>query len=103
MITGFFIMTFGDGLAGLLGKNFASKSWKIFNQTKSLIGTITMLLISIFIVFITTNIGGYDYKLSILAIPLLATLFEQVSILGLDNLTVPLISSFSFNLLISRL
>ena len=27
LITGFFIMTFGDGLAGLIGKNFDSKSW----------------------------------------------------------------------------
>ena len=30
LTAGFFIMTFGDGLAGLIGKNFRSKSWKIF-------------------------------------------------------------------------
>ena len=32
LITGFFIMTFGDGFAGLIGKNFKSKYWIIFNQ-----------------------------------------------------------------------
>ena len=32
LITGFFIMTFGDGLAGLIGKSFNSKSWIVFKQ-----------------------------------------------------------------------
>ena len=36
LITGFFIMTFGDGLAGLIGKSFKSKSWIFFKQEKSL-------------------------------------------------------------------
>jgi phytol kinase len=36
LITGFFIMTFGDGLAGLLGKSFNSKNW-IFFKTKKII------------------------------------------------------------------
>ena len=34
LITGFFIMTFGDGLAGLIGKSFNSKSWVLFKQKK---------------------------------------------------------------------
>jgi phytol kinase len=32
LITGFFIMTFGDGLAGLLGKSFNSKNWIFFKK-----------------------------------------------------------------------
>ena len=43
LITGFFIMSFGDGLAGLLGKSFNSKNWIFFKQKKSLFGTMTML------------------------------------------------------------
>ena len=35
LISGFFIMTFGDGLAGLIGKSFDSKSWIFFKQKKS--------------------------------------------------------------------
>ena len=34
LISGFFIMTFGDGLAGLIGKSFNSKSWIFFKQKK---------------------------------------------------------------------
>ena len=36
LIAGFFVMTFGDGLAGLIGKKFKSKSWFFLNQKKSL-------------------------------------------------------------------
>ena len=34
LIVGFFIMTFGDGFAGLIGENFQSRSWTLFNQKK---------------------------------------------------------------------
>ena len=34
LIAGFFIMTFGDGLAGLIGKSFNSKSWTFLKQKK---------------------------------------------------------------------
>ena len=40
LIAGFFIMTFGDGLAGLIGKNFNSKSWIIFKTKKIFIWNI---------------------------------------------------------------
>ena len=32
LVSGFFIMTFGDGLAGLIGKSFNSKSWIFLNK-----------------------------------------------------------------------
>ena len=37
LITGFFVMTFGDGLAGLIGKSFNSKNWIIFKQKKIIV------------------------------------------------------------------
>ena len=37
LISGFFVMTFGDGLAGLIGKSFNSKSWMFFKEKKILI------------------------------------------------------------------
>ena len=42
LITGFLVMTFGDGLAGLIGKSFNSKSWIFFKQKKSLFGTMKL-------------------------------------------------------------
>ena len=50
LFTGFFTMTFGDGLAGLIGKNFTSKSWIILKQKKSLFGTLTMFLTSLIVI-----------------------------------------------------
>ena len=50
LITGFFIMPFGDGLAGLIGKSFASKNWIFLKQKKSLYGTMTMFLTSLVVV-----------------------------------------------------
>ena len=103
LFAGVFIMTFGDGLAGLIGKNFISKSWTILNQKKSLIGTITMLLVSLIITLSLTYFGGYEISLFLPLIALLATLIEQFSFAGIDNLCVPIISSIAFNLLITQI
>jgi len=86
LISGFFIMTFGDGLAGLIGKSFNSKSWIFFKQKKSLYGTITMFLTSLIVV----SSIGYSQQNSLnfnyFTIAFIATLLEQFSVLGIDNL-----------------
>jgi len=101
LFAGVFIMTFGDGLAGLIGKNFKSKNWIIFNQKKSLIGTTTMFLVSLIITGMLTYFGNYEISLSLPLIALLATAIEQLSIGGIDNLFVPIVSAIAFNLLIT--
>ena len=102
LTAGFFIMTFGDGLAGLIGKNFKSKSWKIFNQKKSIIGTTTMFLISFLVVFILGYKNNLDFNYYYFWIALLATVLEQISIIGIDNFSVPIITSTVFHLLITN-
>ena len=101
LFVGVFIMTFGDGLAGLLGKNFKSKSWIIFNQKKSLIGTTVMFIVSLIITGSLAYFGSYEISFFLPLIALLATTIEQFSIAGIDNLFVPLISAFAFNLLVT--
>ena len=103
LIVGFFLMTFGDGLAGLIGKNFQSKAWSIFKQKKSFFGTITMFSSSLLILVSMTYLGGYQLNYYVLIIAIFSTLLEQISVVGVDNLTVPIFSSLSFNLLISKL
>ena len=101
LISGFFIMTFGDGLAGLIGKSFNSKSWIFFKQKKSLFGTLTMFLTSLIVVCSI----GYDQQnslnLNYLTIAFFATLLEQFSLLGIDNLIVPISSALFFNFFIT--
>ena len=97
LITGFFIMSFGDGLAGLIGKSFSSKSWFIFKQKKSFFGTLTMFLTSLVIVSSVGYAQQNNFDLNYFAIAFLATLLEQVSVLGIDNFIVPISSALSFN------
>ena len=100
LTAGFFIMTLGDGLAGLIGKNFKSRSWKIFNQKKSILGTTTMFLISLLVISTLGYKNNVDFSYYYFGIALLATLLEQISIIGIDNLSVPIITSIIFHLLI---
>ena len=102
LITGFFIMTFGDGLAGLIGKNFNSKNWIFFKQNKSIFGTLTMFLTSLIVV---TSIGyaqQNSFNLNYFGLAFLATVLEQFSILGIDNFIVPITSALYFNFFITN-
>jgi len=102
LTAGFFVMTFGDGLAGLIGKNFKSKSWKIFNQKKSILGTTTMFFISLLVVSILGTTNNIDFNYYYFGIAFIATLLEQISIIGIDNFSVPIITSTIFHLLIGN-
>ena len=101
LISGFFIMTFGDGLAGLIGKSFNSKSWIIFKQKKSVYGTITMFLTSLIVVCSIGYSQQNNLNLNYFTIAFIATLLEQFSILGIDNFIVPISSALFFNFLIT--
>ncbi|MDA9692455.1 dolichol kinase [Prochlorococcus sp. AH-736-N03] len=102
LISGFFIMTFGDGLAGLIGKNFNSKSWIFFKQKKSLYGTLTMFLTSLIVVCSIGYSQQNSLNLNFFSIAFIATLLEQFSVLGIDNFIVPISSSLFFNFLITN-
>ena len=101
LISGFFIMTFGDGLAGLIGKSFNSKSWIFFEQKKSLYGTITMFLTSLIVVCSIGYSQQNSLNLNYFTIACIATLLEQFSVLGIDNFIVPICSALFFHFLIT--
>ena len=102
LTAGFFVMTFGDGFAGLIGKNFKSKSWEILNQKKSIFGTTTMFLISFLVISILGYKNNIDFNYYYFGIALIATLLEQISIIGIDNFSVPIITSTIFHFLITN-
>ena len=102
LISGFFIMSFGDGLAGLIGKSFNSKSWIFFKQKKSLLGTMTMFLTSLIVVFSVGYAKQNSLNLNYLTIAFFATFLEQFSILGIDNFIVPIFSALFFNFFITN-
>ena len=102
LITGFFIMTFGDGLAGLIGKSFTSKNWIFFKQKKSLFGTLTMFFISLIVVCSIGYSQQNSLNLNYFAIAFLATVLEQLSVLGIDNFVVPIASAICFDFFITN-
>lgn len=101
---GILIMGYGDGLAALIGIKYGLNEFKVGNNTKSIIGTTTMFMVS----FVVTAIGltiviGFSRNVLIISIitAFIATIFELVTPYGLDNITVPLISSLFLYLLLS--
>ena len=103
LMAGFFIMTFGDGLAGLIGKNLKSKNWIFFKQKKSLFGTATMFLTSLLVVCSLAYIQKYNFNINLLMIAFIATTLEQVSVIGIDNFLVPLASAIYFNIFVTNI
>ena len=94
-------MTFGDGLAGLIGKSFNSKSWVVFKQRKSLFGTVTMFLTSLIVVCSLAYAQQNSLNLNYFTIAFFATLLEQFSVLGIDNFIVTISSALFFNFFIT--
>jgi len=87
---GVLVMALGDGLAGLLGRRLNSPSWQVLGQRRSLAGTATMALVSLAVLLALAAVVPAAPGLPALALlALAATGLEQIALLGLDNLTVP--------------
>ena len=88
---GVLVMSFGDGLAGLIGPKWQSPDWLILGQRKSVIGTVTMALVALIVLFLIALISGITiHPLLLIVIATLAVILEQVGPWGIDNLTVPI-------------
>ncbi len=96
---GVLVMAFGDGLAGLIGQQLKSPTWKIFGQTKSVAGTMTMGFSSFFILFILSLVSNLSISVSLLIfLSLIAMILEQFGAFGADNLTVPIAIAYGWKL-----
>lgn len=90
MVAGVLVMALGDGLAGLLGPWIPSPSWLILGQRKSVVGTTAMAGMALMVLLLLRQLGGSGPSpAALVLISLAATLLEQVAVLGLDNLSVP--------------
>ena len=88
---GVLVMACGDGLAGLVGRSVASPRWSVLGQTKSLVGTTTMLAVSFGVLLaLAATTGPVVNGSTALLLAAVATGLEQISPAGIDNLSVPL-------------
>jgi len=89
--SGVLVMAFGDGLAGLMGRAVPSASWSLWGQRKSVVGTLTMALVSLIVLSSLAALTDQPVAwITLVSISLVATALEQLSGWGLDNLSVPI-------------
>ncbi|MCY7277753.1 MAG: SEC59/DGK1/VTE5 family protein [Phormidesmis sp. CAN_BIN44] len=90
---GILVMTWGDGLAALIGRRFGRHTYKLWDMQKSWEGSGTMALVSYAVSFsiLLGTVGNvWQIWLISLAVSLVATGLEAFSKFGIDNLTVPI-------------
>ncbi len=91
---GVLFMTWGDGLAGVIGKTWGTHRYQLWGMEKSWEGTATMagvsFVIALAILGLTVTGPWGSLLLLALGLGLVAAGLEAFSKLGLDNLTVPL-------------
>ncbi len=96
-VLGILVMTWGDGLAGLLGKQFGRRKYEIWGSTKSLEGSAAMAIVSSIVCYLVLSNsiqrlsdGSLNVLMISISIGLIAAFLEAFSKFGLDNLTVPI-------------
>lgn len=92
-VIGVLVMTWGDGMAALIGQRWGRHSFQVWGTTKSLEGCCAMAIAS-FTLTSLVLLGCQGPVMSTwgvaVAIALIATSLELFSRFGIDNLTVPL-------------
>lgn len=90
---GILVMTWGDGLAALVGQRWGRHPYVLWGQRKSWEGSLTMLGVSYGVglgVLSTLGLGWGMTALVAGGVAIVATGLEAFSWWGMDNLTVPL-------------
>lgn len=94
---GVLVMAFADGLAGLVGRGIHSPHWTLWQQRKSVAGTLTMALVTAVVLTMLVLVShGPLQPIRILIVCVLAVGLEQLSRWGIDNLSVPIAVGLSW-------
>jgi dolichol kinase len=97
-------LSLADGFAAVVGEKYG-KLWryKIFNQTKSVPGSMAFWFISLCILgtgalFAHDLISFKNYVLLLLLLPPVLTYLENISPFGTDNVVVPIVALYGLHL-----
>ena len=97
---GILSMSYGDGLASVIGIKFGKKKYKVLGDEKTYVGSFSMFIFT----FITMVIALFYYNINVtfyvilvlLLIAFIASIVEGLTPKGLDNLTVPFVCVFIY-------
>jgi phytol kinase len=94
---GILVMAWGDGMAAIIGQKFGKHSYQLLGVNKSWEGSLTMMGVSFLVISVILLWVG-EPVLTVVLVSLIVSIaamgLEAFSILGIDNLTVPLGSAF---------
>ena len=101
---GILAMSYGDGLASLIGIKFGKKKYQIFEDVKSYIGSYAMFIFTFIMMIVALLFYGklslnYETLFLLLCIAGISTIAEGVTPKGLDNLSVPFVAAILYFLL----
>ena len=95
-VSGVLIMGLGDGMAALVGTKWGKHKYKVFKVgVTSVEGTFSMFVASFLVVYFLSPCG----VLVALFVALFSSLVENISPSGVDNATVPILSSLLLEVL----
>lgn len=87
---GVLVMGLSDAFAGFVGEKYGRHQINIFNNKKSLEGSLVFLLATILLTFLfIPNLGPH-----LILIPLILTFAELLLGFGMDNLVIPILAAF---------
>lgn len=98
---GILVLGYGDGLAALIGEHFAERTFRIFGNTKSYLGSAVMFsasvaVVVVFVLLFGPQTAGGRLITTAVATGAVATAVELLTPFGIDNLTVPVVTSLFY-------
>jgi phytol kinase len=84
-------MSVADGMAAVVGTRFSGQhKYAVLGHAKSVIGTLTFFAVSLVVLLVLNQYLPHQLSLmEIMSLSALASLIENIGIMGLDNLLVP--------------
>lgn len=96
-VLGILVMTWGDGMAAVIGQKFGKHPYQILGNSKSWEGSLAMMVASFLVtsfVLLTSVDNSWLIWVTAILVAVIATSLETISKLGVDNFTVPLASAW---------
>jgi len=98
-LIGILIMGYGDGFAAIVGKKWGKRAF-VLNNNKTILGSISVFLISFIISLLTINYylspSISDLFVFSLIIGVISMVVEAITPIGFDNISLPLITSLLY-------
>jgi phytol kinase len=94
------VLGWGDGMAAITGMVAGKRRYTTFGQRKSLLGSVAMFFFALLVLlvysYIHLPVSTREIWIAATVTALLATVVEAVTPLGMDNLTIPLLTALFY-------